>query len=42
LQVLVCIKQILDPEIPSRRFEVDRAAKKVIPGDAALVEMKVL
>jgi electron transfer flavoprotein beta subunit len=37
LHVLVCIKQILDPEIPPRNFQVDQAAKKVIPGDAALV-----
>jgi electron transfer flavoprotein beta subunit len=37
LQVLVCIKQILDPEIPPRQFEVDRGSKKVLPGDAALV-----
>jgi electron transfer flavoprotein beta subunit len=37
LRVLVCIKQILDPEIPARNFQVDPASPKVIPGDAALV-----
>lgn len=37
MQVLVCIKQILDPEIPPRQFEVDQAAKKVLPGGAAWV-----
>jgi electron transfer flavoprotein beta subunit len=37
LHVLVCIKQILDPEIPARNFQVDRTSPKVIPGDAALV-----
>lgn len=37
MQVLVCLKQILDPEIPPRNFQVDRASKRVIPGDAAWV-----
>jgi len=37
LHVIVCIKQILDPEIPPRNFQVDRSSKRVIPGDAALV-----
>lgn len=37
MRIIVCIKQILDPEVPPRNFQVDRAAKKVIPGDAALV-----
>jgi electron transfer flavoprotein beta subunit len=37
LQVLVCVKQILDPEIPPRQFEVDRGSKKAVPGGAALV-----
>jgi electron transfer flavoprotein beta subunit len=37
LRVIVCIKQILDPEVPPRIFQVDRAAKKVIPGDTAMV-----
>ncbi|MDH4266837.1 MAG: electron transfer flavoprotein subunit beta/FixA family protein [Deltaproteobacteria bacterium] len=37
LHIIVCIKQILDPEIPPRNFQVDQASKKVIPGDAALV-----
>jgi len=37
LRVLVCIKQILDPEIPPRNFRVDRTSKQVIPGDAAWV-----
>lgn len=37
MHIVVCIKQILDPEIPPRNFQVDQAAKKVIPGDTALV-----
>jgi electron transfer flavoprotein beta subunit len=37
LRVIVCIKQIPDPEVSPRNFQVDRAAKRVIPGDAALV-----
>ncbi len=37
MRVLVCIKQILDPEIPARNFQVDPVPPKVIPGDAALV-----
>jgi len=37
LQIIVCIKQILDPEIPPRNFQIDRALKQVIPGDAAWV-----
>ena len=37
MRVLVCIKQILDPEIPARNFQVDRASLKAIQGDAALV-----
>ena len=37
MRVLVCIKQILDPEIPARNFQVDPASPTVIPGDAALV-----
>ena len=37
MRVLVCIKQILDPEIPARNFQVDPASPRVIPGDAGLV-----
>src|SRR4030042_2681056 len=31
LQILVCIKQVPDPEGPASAFEVDSEAKKVIP-----------
>ncbi|MCX5998445.1 MAG: electron transfer flavoprotein subunit beta/FixA family protein [Chloroflexi bacterium] len=31
MNIIVCIKQILDPEIPPSKFKVDSQAKKVIP-----------
>jgi electron transfer flavoprotein beta subunit len=31
LQIIVCIKQVPDPEGPASAFEVDPAAKKVVP-----------
>ncbi len=37
MHVLVCIKQILDPEISSQRFQVDRAGKKTVQVEAVLV-----
>jgi len=37
MHILVCIKQILDPEISSQHFQVDRGGKKAVQGDAALV-----
>jgi len=37
MNILVCIKQILDPEISSQHFQVDREGKKAVQGDAALV-----
>lgn len=37
MNIVVCIKQILDPEIHPRDFEVDSISRKVVPGAAALV-----
>ncbi len=37
MRVIVCVKQILDPEIPAHNFQVDPASLRVIPGEAALV-----
>jgi electron transfer flavoprotein beta subunit len=31
LEIIVCFKQVLDPDIPARDFKVDEAAKRVIP-----------
>lgn len=31
MHMIVCVKQILDPETPASAFKVDEAAKKVIP-----------
>lgn len=31
LNIVVCVKQVLDPEIPPAKFRIDAAAKKVIP-----------
>jgi electron transfer flavoprotein beta subunit len=31
VNIIVCVKQILDPETPAASFRVDEAAKKVIP-----------
>ncbi len=37
MNIVVCIKQILDPEIHPRDFQVDRASKKAVQGAAPLV-----
>jgi electron transfer flavoprotein beta subunit len=37
MNVLVCMKQILDPEIPARDFRIDRAKREAERGSAALV-----
>ncbi|HZS05269.1 MAG TPA: electron transfer flavoprotein subunit beta/FixA family protein [Blastocatellia bacterium] len=37
MNIVVCLKQILDPEIPSRDFRVDAAAKEAVRGSANLV-----
>ncbi len=37
MNIVVCIKQILDPEIHPRDFQVDSAQKKAVQGAAALV-----
>lgn len=31
MNIIVCIKQVLDPEMPPAKFKVDTAAKRVIP-----------
>ncbi|MBO2518653.1 MULTISPECIES: electron transfer flavoprotein subunit beta/FixA family protein [Limnochorda] len=37
MHVVVCIKQILDPEIPPREFQVDPQTKRAVRGRASLV-----
>ena len=37
MKILVCLKQILDPEIPPRDFRVDRERLEADPGNANLV-----
>jgi electron transfer flavoprotein beta subunit len=37
VNIIVCLKQILDPEIPARDFRVDAAAKEAVRGAASLV-----
>jgi electron transfer flavoprotein beta subunit len=37
MNILVCIKQILDPEIPAREFRVDAAKREAERGNANLV-----
>ncbi len=37
MKILVCLKQILDPEIPSRDFQIDRRARQAVRGSANLV-----
>jgi electron transfer flavoprotein beta subunit len=37
VNIVVCLKQILDPEIPARDFRVDAAAKEAVRGSANLV-----
>ncbi|MFO7247064.1 MAG: electron transfer flavoprotein subunit beta/FixA family protein [Thermaerobacter sp.] len=37
MHIVVCIKQILDPEIPPARFQVDPSARQAVRGSAGLV-----
>lgn len=37
MKILVCLKQILDPEIPPRDFKIDAARRVAAPGSANLV-----
>ena len=37
MNIIVCIKQILDPEIPARDFRVDSAQREAERGGASLV-----
>ena len=37
MNILVCMKQILDPEIPARDFRIDSARREAERGSAALV-----
>jgi len=37
MNILVCLKQILDPEIPAREFRVDAARREAERGNANLV-----
>ena len=37
MNILVCLKQILDPDIPARDFRIDRQRKEAERGAADLV-----
>ncbi len=37
MNIIVCLKQILDPEVPARDFRVDSAKKEAVRGSANLV-----
>ncbi len=37
MNIVVCLKQILDPEIPARDFRIDDATKKPIRGNSKMV-----
>lgn len=37
MKILVCLKQIIDPEVPVRDFRIDAAARKAERGSASLV-----
>lgn len=37
MHIVVCIKQILDPELPPQEFRIDPAAKTAVRGKASLV-----
>ena len=37
MKILVCLKQILDPEIPPRDFAIDREKRQAVQGSANLV-----
>jgi electron transfer flavoprotein beta subunit len=37
MKIIVCIKQILDPEIPSRDFKIDAEKREAVRGSANLV-----
>ena len=37
INIVVCIKQIIDPEIPPEQFRVDPASKRQIRGGLSLV-----
>ena len=37
MNILVCMKQILDPEVPARDFRIDPVRKEADPGSASLV-----
>ena len=37
MHIAVCIKQVIDPEIPARAFRVDREQKRVVAGSASMV-----
>lgn len=37
MHLVVCVKQVLDPEMPPKDFAIDPATKKPVPGKAPLV-----
>jgi hypothetical protein len=36
MEIIVCIKQIIDPEAPAEQFTLDPATKRQVMGDVAL------
>ncbi len=37
MNIIVCLKQILDPEVPARDFRIDREKREAVRGGASLV-----
>ena len=37
MHIVVCLKQVLDPEVPARDFRIDRERREAVRGSAALV-----
>ena len=37
MNIVVCIKQIIDPEIPAEQFKLDPASKRQVRGGLSLV-----
>ncbi|MBX6379047.1 MAG: electron transfer flavoprotein subunit beta/FixA family protein, partial [Clostridia bacterium] len=37
MHIVVCLKQIIDPEIPPRDFKIDPERKEAVQGKASLV-----
>ena len=37
MNIVVCIKQVLDPDLPARDFKIDAETKEAVRGNANLV-----